>query len=123
MSASPVPDSFSLAKDGDEKDAQAKTQGLDGVGEQILAADYDPNLDRREDERRLVMGTKDEANDVEMIEEEEEEDEEDDVDDMFAVDKPEKKKVKKVRVVVSTPPVVFAHTSNRLCRRRPLRQL
>lgn len=73
----------------------------DGTGEQVSAADYDPCLDRREDEHKRVWGTKEEPQDVEMIEEEEEEDEED-VDDMFAVATTEKKKVKKVkRVIVS----------------------
>ena len=76
-------------------------------GEHVLAADYDPSHDRREDEHKRVWGgngngnAKEEPVDVEMIEEEEVE-EEDDVDDMFAVATTEKKKVKKVkRVVVS----------------------
>ena len=93
MSASPVPDSFSLAKDGDAQDAQVKT----GNQDQISAADYDPSLDRREDERRIVMGNQEDVQDIEMIEEEEEEEE--DIDDMFAVGTTEKK-VKKVKMVV-----------------------
>lgn len=62
----------------------------------ISAADYDPSLDRREDEERRVRGVAD--HDVEMIEEVEEEDD-DDLDDMFAIDATEKKKKKKVRQI------------------------
>lgn len=98
---------FELAKGGEEEGAQAEAQEQakrDGAPEQISAADYDPSLDRREDEQRRVRGTKELLNqDVEMIEEEEEEgegeEEEEDVDDMFAVSVPDKKtKVKKVMV-------------------------
>lgn len=71
----------------------------DGAPDQISAADYDPSLDRREDEQRRVL--KDEPMDVETIEEEEEE-EEDDVDDMFAAATTEKKR-KKVKKVVVCP--------------------
>ena len=100
-SASPTPGLFSLAKGGDEEEVQAKAQQENGVGEQVSAADYDPSLDRREDEHKRVWGGKEDPVDVEMVEEEEEEEEED-VDDMFAVATIEKKKVKKVkRVVVS----------------------
>jgi serine/threonine-protein kinase PRP4 len=70
----------------------------------ILAADYDPSLDMREDERRRVNGVvAQQQADVEMVEEEVvEEMEDDDVDDMFAVGTTEKKKrVKKVKVCVS----------------------
>lgn len=99
-SASPTPDVFSLAKGDDEEQAQAKAQEQNGSGEQISAADYDPSLDRREDEHKRVWGTKERPADVEMIEE----DEEDDVEDMFAVATSEKKKFKKVkRVLVSNP--------------------
>lgn len=94
-SASPVPGTFSLAKDGDAQDAQEKAQAQDGNRDQISAADYDPNLDRREDERKIVFGSNEDVNDVEMIEEEED----DDVDDMFALDTAEKE-VKKVKKVV-----------------------
>ena len=86
---------FSLAKGNEEEEVQAKAQ-QDGGGEQVSAADYDPSLDRREDEHKRVWGTKEEPQDVEMIEEEEEEE---DVDDMFAVATTEKK-VKKVKRVV-----------------------
>lgn len=103
MSASPVPDSFSLQKDGDE-DEQIKAQTQDGDKDQISAADYDPSLDRREDEARIVMGNgnnhRSEAIDVDVTEEEEVEEEDDD-DDMFAIVNPEKKKkIKRVRKLV-----------------------
>lgn len=75
-----------------------KAQDQDGVHEQISAADYDPSLDRREDEQKRVLGVKDEPQDVQMIEEEEEEE---DVDDMFAVALSDKPKAKKIRKVVS----------------------
>lgn len=97
VSISPTPAGFSLAKEAEEEDVQVKAQEQDGVHEQISAADYDPSLDRREDEQKRVLGVKDEPEDVQVMEEEEEED----VDDMFAVatsDKPKVKKVKKVLV-------------------------
>jgi len=93
---------FELAKEGEEEGAQAEAQEqakCDGAREQISAADYDPSLDRREDEQRRVRGTKEVSNqDVEMIEEEEEEEE--DVDDMFAVSVADNKKTKKVKKVM-----------------------
>ena len=98
VSVSPTPGTFSLAKDGNT-DGQVKDQMQDGVHEQISAADYDPSLDRREDEKR-VLGVKDDPTEdaqVEVVEEVEED--EDDVDDMFAIATAEKpKKVKKVVV-------------------------
>ncbi|KAG1893172.1 uncharacterized protein F5891DRAFT_1196803 [Suillus fuscotomentosus] len=92
-SPSPQPDDsiFELAKDEDDEDVRAKMQ--DGAPDQISAADYDPSLDRREDEQRRVL--KDEPMDVETIEEEEEDEEEDDVDDMFTAAITEKKRKKK----------------------------
>lgn len=72
----------------------------DGAPDQISAADYDPSLDRREDEQRRVL--KDEPMNIETIEEEEDEEEEDDVDDMFAAAITEKKR-KKVKKVVVCP--------------------
>lgn len=94
---------FELAKGGEEEGAQAEAQEQakrDGVREQISAADYDPSLDRREDEQRRVRGTKEVSNqDVEMIEEEEDDDDDDDVDDMFAVAVADKKRTKKVKKV------------------------
>ena len=98
QSESPASDMFELAKGGDEEGAQAEAQEQakrDGAREQISAADYDPSLDRREDEQRRVRGTKELSNqDVEMIEEEE------DVDDMFAVSVADRKKTKKVKKVM-----------------------
>jgi serine/threonine-protein kinase PRP4 len=103
-SASPAPDIFELAKEGEEEGAQAEAQEQlkrDGAREQVSAADYDPSLDRREDEQRRVRGAKEELNqDVEMIEEDEDDDEED-VDDMFSLSTADKKKhTKKVKKVI-----------------------
>jgi serine/threonine-protein kinase PRP4 len=110
QSASPAPDIFELAKGGEEEGAQAEAQEQakrDGAREQISAADYDPSLDRREDEQRRVRGAKEDLNqDVEMIEEEEEEEE--DVDDMFAVSVADKKKkIKKVKKVIVSLMLIF----------------
>jgi len=103
QSASPAPDIFELAKGGEEEGAQAEAQEqakCDGAREQISAADYDPSLDRREDEQRRVRGTKEELNqDVEMIEGEEDDD--DDVDDMFAVSVADEKTKKVKKAIVS----------------------
>ena len=99
QSASPAPDIFELAKGGEEEGAQAEAQEQlkrDGAREQVSAADYDPSLDRREDEQRRVRGAN---QDVEMIEEDEEEEDVDDMFALFATDKQNKiKKVKKVIV-------------------------
>jgi serine/threonine-protein kinase PRP4 len=75
----------------------------DGTREQVSAADYDPSLDRREDEQRRVRGVKEDLNqDVEMIDEDEDDDDDDDdVDDMFALSVADKKKnIKKVKKVI-----------------------
>lgn len=69
----------------------------------MLAADYDPSLDRREDEQkriRDVAPTMNEPQPDEVEEVEEEVEEEEELDDMFAVAMGEKKpkKVKKVLV-------------------------
>jgi serine/threonine-protein kinase PRP4 len=104
-SASPVPtnDIFNLVKDNDEEDAQVKVQAQDSNSEQISAADYDPSLDRREDERRRVLAVNDKLMpEVETVEEEEEEEE--DVDDMFAA---EKRKVRKIKKIIVCPPSTF----------------
>jgi serine/threonine-protein kinase PRP4 len=101
MSVSPTPRDFTLAKDeGHISDGPSEQAGAD----QFLAADYDPSLDRREDEHKRFNG-RDLAINVEeeeeVEEEVEEEEEEEDIDDMFAValaDKPKIKKVKKVKV-------------------------
>jgi len=104
---------FELAKGGEEEGAQAEAQEQakrDGVREQISAADYDPSLDRREDEQRRARGTKEVSNqDVEMIEEEGDGDDDDDVDDMFAVTVANKKKTKKVKKVMVSLVVMFLH--------------
>lgn len=99
LSASPTPGTFSLAKD-EEQDKQAKAQTQDDPNEQISAADYDPNLDFREDEQKRARAVVEDQPDIEMVEEEEVEEEEEDLDDMFAVLNTEKKvkKIKKVRV-------------------------
>jgi hypothetical protein len=57
-----------------------------GAAEQISAADYDPSLDRREDEGKRLGA-------IEITEVEAEDDEE--MDDMFAIGTPEKKKKSK----------------------------
>ncbi|KAH9939438.1 kinase-like domain-containing protein [Amylocystis lapponica] len=98
VSVSPTPAAFALAKEGEEEEVQAKAQAQNVIHDQISAADYDPSLDRREDEQKRVRAVKNEPQDVQMIEEEEEED--DDVDDMFAVITSDKKKVKKVKKVI-----------------------
>ena len=97
VSVSPEPNEFTLAKDGDEQ-AQDTTQAQNEGGEQVSAADYDPNQDRREDEGKRIHDVDDHADDVEMVVEEE--DEEEDLDDMFAVAATDKKKVKKIRRVI-----------------------
>ena len=93
---------------------QVEAQEQDGNAEQVFAADYDPSLDRREDEQKRARGIQPEPDgDVEMIEEEEEEvEEEEELDDMFAVVTTEKKKVKKVRRIVVS---VSFHSNCQLC--------
>ena len=92
---SPEPNAFTLAKDGDEQ-VQDTTQPQNEGGEQVSAADYDPNQDRREDEGKRNHDVDDRpGDDVEIVEEEEE-----DLDDMFAVVTTEKKKAKKIRRVL-----------------------
>lgn len=98
MSVSPEPNEFTLAKDGDEQ-AQDTTQTQNEGGEQVSAADYDPNQDRREDEGKRVHDNDHTGDEVEMIVEDG--DEEDDLDDMFAVATTEKKVKKIKRVLVS----------------------
>lgn len=96
-SPAPEPAAFELAKDEDEGKARTTAQAQD-TGEHISAADYDPSLDRREDERIRAFNGKPLAIDVEV---EEEEEEEEYVDDMFAIATSEKKiKIKRVKKVV-----------------------
>lgn len=97
-SVSPTPQDFALAKDEEDREAPTEHTGT----EQVLAADYDPSLDRREDERKRFG---DQAQIIHTVEDVEEEDveEEEDLDDMFSVafsDKPKVKKVKK-KITVS----------------------
>ena len=86
-------------------------------GEHVLAADYDPSHDRREDEHKRFGVPPHPQPAAEVVESEEfeevEEVEEDDIDDMFAVDKPEKK-VKKIRrkVTVRIPTRLFRTDSD-----------
>jgi len=87
------PSNFALAKNGDEE-SQAQ---VENAHEQVSAADYDPSLDRREDEHKR-FGDNPTVVDEEEEEEEEEEEAEDELDDMFAVAAPVKK-VKKVKKV------------------------
>ncbi|KAJ3876677.1 kinase-like domain-containing protein [Lentinula edodes] len=100
---------FALAKEDDEKSSELKKQEENvnaNVGEQILAADYDPSLDRREDEgKRIQPLVKVEEEEVEEVVEEEDED---DVDDMFAVAVNDKPKVKKVKKVTKAAPALIA---------------
>ena len=102
-SASPAPDDFDLAKNNGAEDAHVKDQDV-STHEQISAADYDPNLDRREDERKWVRGVQDDQiNSVEEIEEievDEGDDDDDEVDDMFAALTSEKKPKRVKKVVV-----------------------
>ncbi|KZT11177.1 kinase-like protein [Laetiporus sulphureus 93-53] len=104
-SMSPTPTAFSLAKEQEE----TKSRVQDGADGQVLAADYDPSLDRREDEQRRVLGVKDESSDnMQVIEEEEEEEE---VDDMFAIITTEtRKKTKKVKKVIIAAPALITTT-------------
>ncbi|KAF8990267.1 kinase-like protein [Cyathus striatus] len=97
MSTSPTPTDFTLAKDNLSGHGRSDIQTT-GVGEQVSAADYDPSLDRREDEQKRIR----EPEVIDEGEEEKEEEEEEDVDDMFAIDVLEKK-VKKAKKVISKP--------------------
>ncbi|KAI0927771.1 hypothetical protein AcV7_009483 [Taiwanofungus camphoratus] len=114
ISVSPTPAAFALAKEREEEDLQVKTQAQVGVHDQVSAADYDPSLDRREDEQRRVRGVKDEpVGGIQIIEEEEEEEEEEDVDDMFAIATSDKKKVKRIKKVIKpAAPALITTTSD-----------
>ncbi|KAI0028993.1 kinase-like domain-containing protein [Vararia minispora EC-137] len=108
--ASPTDGAFELAK-GDEV---GRTEVADDQ-QMISAADYDPSLDRREDERRRVgqLERAEGVQNVEMVEEEEiveGEDEEDDVDDMFAVGGGEKKRRTVRRVKKLAVPALITTT-------------
>ncbi|KAF9032940.1 kinase-like domain-containing protein [Panaeolus papilionaceus] len=89
-SLSPAPKGFALAKEMEEGRSE------------VDHADYDPSLDRREDEKRRLGGDplKQDVIQVDDEEDDEEEDEDEDLDDMFAVvmsDKPAKKKKTKAK--------------------------
>ncbi|KAF8162657.1 kinase-like domain-containing protein [Crassisporium funariophilum] len=88
VSVSPTPHDFTLAKDGEG-------EGEPTGGDQVSAADYDPSLDRREDEHKRF-------GDKPPIDEEVEIEDEDDVDDMFAVAS-SNKTVKKAKKLVKKP--------------------
>ncbi|KAH7890126.1 kinase-like domain-containing protein [Phlebopus sp. FC_14] len=111
-SASPAPEprGFELTKDEEEGDARTKAQAQDGSAEQISAADYDPSLDRREDEQKRIHKDEPNAMDLDAIEEVVEEEEEDDVDDMFAVATSEKKRKKVKKVVKPVAPALITTT-------------
>ncbi|KZV79783.1 kinase-like protein [Exidia glandulosa HHB12029] len=97
-SASPAAnDQFSL-----EKSTDGQASLADG-GEQVSAADYDPSLDRKQDEDKR-FGRQEVAMDVDLVEEVVEEEEEEEIDDLFALGTPEKKKTRIVRKV--TKPTV-----------------
>lgn len=66
----------------------------------MLAADYDPSLDRREDEQKRIRDTVHPKGGA-IEEEEVEEEVEDDVDDMFAVAMGDKKPRRVTKVSVS----------------------
>ncbi|KIL68448.1 hypothetical protein M378DRAFT_120517, partial [Amanita muscaria Koide BX008] len=69
MSASPTPRDFTLAEEGTEAKLQVGNEG----GEQVSAADYDPSLDRREDEQKRFWNFNHVPETVEEVKEEEEE--------------------------------------------------
>lgn len=94
LSLSPTPgQDFALAKE-EQQERQVKPFGAE---EQISAADYDPSLDRREDEHKRLAPPATDASTIEEVEEEVEE--EDDLDDMFAIAEKKVKKVKKIKKV------------------------
>ncbi|KIJ25950.1 hypothetical protein M422DRAFT_38427 [Sphaerobolus stellatus SS14] len=106
---------FDLTKDGSEEQADKITKE---DGEQISAADYDPSLDRREDEARRVgiwngqakANGKEDKMDVDVVEEEVTDEEDEDVEDMFAIATSEPKKKKKVKKISVMKPVIATTT-------------
>lgn len=97
-SASPAPEGFALAKDGEEGGPQV----IAATAAEQSAADYDPSMDRREDEQKRVRGeAQPMAVDIDLveeeIEEEVEEEDDDDVDDMFAIAMGGEKKTRKIK--------------------------
>lgn len=114
---------FTLAKEDEAGHVQAvvhQENAARGAMEQS-AAEYDPSMDRREDEEKRVRG--EEKKDVEIVGDNEEEvEDDDDVDDMFALETDEPKKQRKVKrkVAVSTnePPFLLAVNHVRVETRR-----
>jgi len=109
-STSPTDGIFELAKDNEQEDAQAEAHAqAQREGDQMIsAADYDPSLDRREDEERRVRGSQNEGNEEDIVVEEIEE--EDDFDDMFAIDTGEKKKKNVIKAVKPVVPALITTT-------------
>ncbi|KAF8514697.1 kinase-like domain-containing protein [Hysterangium stoloniferum] len=101
---------FSLAKESALEAEATETRATED-GEQISAADYDPSLDRREDEARRVRGLGGEPMGVIEVLEGEVVDEEDDedIDDMFAIATLEPKK-KKNKIRPALKPVITTTT-------------
>lgn len=98
MTASPGPAEFLLAKDDEQEDAQVKRHAANAGAEQVSAADYDPSLDRREDEqKRFGKGDDGEMMVLTVDEDEGVIEEEEDVDDMFAVAMSDGQKIKKIK--------------------------
>jgi serine/threonine-protein kinase PRP4 len=92
-SVSPTPRELVLAKESDVDG----NLGVEHTGEQFSAVDYDPSLDRREDQQKLFGVERKVETIVDDGEVEMEVEEEDDVDDMFAISTT-KTKVKKSKV-------------------------
>jgi serine/threonine-protein kinase PRP4 len=95
-SVSPTPCDFALAKDSEQ---EGHSRPENAGGEQVSAADYDPSLDRREDEYKRLG---DKVTNVETIDIDEEVEEEEDVEDMFAVANSDKKVKKVKKIIVSS---------------------
>ncbi|KAG8906242.1 U4/U6 small nuclear ribonucleoprotein prp4 [Tulasnella sp. 403] len=110
-------DGFALTKETQSEDPTSdvpRSSGPSNDGEQVSAADYDPNQDRKEEEMRLAVhvAKAESGMDIDEVEEVEESEDDDEVDDMFAAiaRKPEKKKVRRVKRVPSAVPVRAATT-------------
>jgi serine/threonine-protein kinase PRP4 len=104
--ATPEPAAFDLSKAADAGNAQSavSAQAAQAGAAEQSAADYDPSMDRREDEQRRLREDAPMAVDVDAeVEEEVTDDEDDDVDDMFALLEEKPKKTRK-RVGAVRPP-------------------
>ncbi|KAG7096532.1 hypothetical protein E1B28_003960 [Marasmius oreades] len=121
VSLSPSPavgDDFTLAKNDEDKSSDMKRH-VEEISktdrDQVSAADYDPSLDRREDEHKRINAPVKVEPDVEEIEVAEEDEDEDDLDDMFAVaTAPKKPKARKVKKVMkpSAPALITTTTDS-----------